>query len=252
MPFRTVTFDNPTNEVRLIDQRLLPHQFAVVATENYRQTAAAIRDMIVRGAGAIGATAAYGLAQGALHDFAHHRGIIDDQNSYLLHRSPLSLAAIQGHGFAPYPERRACPCSTRCCAAWFFIGTTGENFRIGDREGLVEVQLLPSMRFLSGGDSRDALQVIDDPNRIPAREQATNSLDNRAADFHDQPALRFQNVLGLWNQTLDNFQAGRSGENRTLRLELADFKLNVVGLGLTYVWRIRDNKIEAVEFETSE
>ena len=66
MPFRTVTFDNPTNEVRLIDQRLLPHQFAVVATENYRQTAAAIRDMIVRGAGAIGATAAYGLAQGAL------------------------------------------------------------------------------------------------------------------------------------------------------------------------------------------
>src|SRR5437660_5107316 len=66
MPFRTVTFDNPTNEVRLIDQRLLPHQFAVVATENYRQTAAAIHDMTVRGAGAIGATAAYGLAQGAL------------------------------------------------------------------------------------------------------------------------------------------------------------------------------------------
>lgn len=37
-----------------------------MSTKNSRETAAAIRDMTVRGAGAIGATAAYGLAQGAL------------------------------------------------------------------------------------------------------------------------------------------------------------------------------------------
>ena len=65
-PFRTVAFDAAKNSVLLIEQRLLPHEFKVVATRNYRETAAAIRDMIVRGAGAIGATAAYGLAQGAL------------------------------------------------------------------------------------------------------------------------------------------------------------------------------------------
>src|SRR5215216_7523359 len=64
--FRTVTFDSATNEVRLIEQRLLPHEFKVVAMRDYRATASAIRDMIVRGAGAIGATAAYGLAQGAM------------------------------------------------------------------------------------------------------------------------------------------------------------------------------------------
>lgn len=63
--YRTVTFDAEQNAVRLIEQRLLPHEFKIVATRNYRETAAAIRDMIVRGAGAIGATAAYGLAQGA-------------------------------------------------------------------------------------------------------------------------------------------------------------------------------------------
>jgi len=63
--FRTVTFDRRGNEVRLIEQRLLPHQFKVVATPDYRATARAIKEMIVRGAGAIGATAAYGLAQGA-------------------------------------------------------------------------------------------------------------------------------------------------------------------------------------------
>jgi S-methyl-5-thioribose-1-phosphate isomerase len=61
---RTVTFDARNNAVRLIDQRLLPHEFRIVATRNFQETARAIREMTVRGAGAIGATAAYGLAQG--------------------------------------------------------------------------------------------------------------------------------------------------------------------------------------------
>jgi methylthioribose-1-phosphate isomerase len=64
--YRTVTFDARSNEVQLIDQRLLPHQFRIAAQANYRATAQAIQDMVVRGAGAIGATAAYGLAQAAL------------------------------------------------------------------------------------------------------------------------------------------------------------------------------------------
>jgi S-methyl-5-thioribose-1-phosphate isomerase len=63
--YRTVTFDAPANAVRLIEQRLLPHRFQIVATPDFRATARAIREMTVRGAGAIGATAAYGLAQGA-------------------------------------------------------------------------------------------------------------------------------------------------------------------------------------------
>ena len=62
---RTVSFDAKSNAVVLIDQRVLPHSFSLVRTSDYRATAAAISDMTVRGAGAIGATAAYGLAQGA-------------------------------------------------------------------------------------------------------------------------------------------------------------------------------------------
>src|SRR3984957_3966807 len=64
--FRTVSFDARKNSVQLIEQRLLPHEFKIVGTKNFRETATAITDMVVRGAGAIGATAAYGLAQGAL------------------------------------------------------------------------------------------------------------------------------------------------------------------------------------------
>ena len=78
-PCRTVAFDCPRNAVRLIEQRLLPHEFEIVATGNFRETAAAIRDMVVRGAPAIAATTAYGLAQGArafrgdnLRQFSRH------------------------------------------------------------------------------------------------------------------------------------------------------------------------------------
>src|SRR5882724_6596021 len=63
--FRTVAFDARKNSVLLIEQRLLPHEFKIVPTRDFRETALAIKDMVVRGAGAIGATAAYGLAQGA-------------------------------------------------------------------------------------------------------------------------------------------------------------------------------------------
>jgi len=62
--FRTVSFDPVRNEVILIEQRLLPHKFELFGCKDFRATAAAITDMVVRGAGAIGATAAYGFAQG--------------------------------------------------------------------------------------------------------------------------------------------------------------------------------------------
>jgi len=83
--YRTVTFDSGTNSVRLIEQRLLPHQFKIVAMPDFRATAKAIQEMVVRGAGAIGATAAYGLAQGArafrgtnLDKFARHIELVFD------------------------------------------------------------------------------------------------------------------------------------------------------------------------------
>jgi S-methyl-5-thioribose-1-phosphate isomerase len=62
-PTRTVWRTGGT--VHLIDQRLLPHTFATVALPSVEDTARAIEDMTVRGAGAIGATGALGLAQAA-------------------------------------------------------------------------------------------------------------------------------------------------------------------------------------------
>lgn len=61
---RTVAYDARRNVVRLIEQRLLPHRLEIVVTRDFRATARAIRDMVVRGAPAIAAAAGYGLAQG--------------------------------------------------------------------------------------------------------------------------------------------------------------------------------------------
>ena len=40
--FRTVTFDAKNNSVRLIEQRLLPHEFKIVGTKDFRATARAL------------------------------------------------------------------------------------------------------------------------------------------------------------------------------------------------------------------
>ena len=51
--------------VRLIDQRRLPHELVILELSDYREVARAIRDMAIRGAPAIGAAAAFGLALAA-------------------------------------------------------------------------------------------------------------------------------------------------------------------------------------------
>lgn len=62
---RTVDWDDQKHQLLLIDQRLLPGELKIVAYNDYQQVAVAIRTMVVRGAPAIGATAAFGLVLAA-------------------------------------------------------------------------------------------------------------------------------------------------------------------------------------------
>src|SRR5579871_2242323 len=72
--YRAVWMDG--RDVVVINQPLLPHRFALLRLKNHRETANAIKTMIIRGAGTIGATAAYGMAQAYLEgvdlDRAYH------------------------------------------------------------------------------------------------------------------------------------------------------------------------------------
>jgi len=69
VPTRTIWLAEDGEGVEIIDQTRLPHDFVVVRLDSLEDACAAIRDMWVRGAPLIGATAAYGMAL-ALRDDA--------------------------------------------------------------------------------------------------------------------------------------------------------------------------------------
>ena len=62
--YRTVWLENGV--VKMIDQPKLPHAFSIASLRTCEETAQAIRVMVVRGAGAIGAAAGFAMAQTAL------------------------------------------------------------------------------------------------------------------------------------------------------------------------------------------
>jgi methylthioribose-1-phosphate isomerase len=70
---RTVLWDYDNQTLKMIDQRQLPFDFVVAEFDDYHEVAAAIREMYVRGAPAIGATAAFAMALAALQSRAQHR-----------------------------------------------------------------------------------------------------------------------------------------------------------------------------------
>jgi len=59
--YRTVWMNS--GSVFMIDQNKLPFSFEIIECKNYRQTAEAIKNMTIRGAGAIGAAAGFAMAQ---------------------------------------------------------------------------------------------------------------------------------------------------------------------------------------------
>ena len=62
---RTIFWDDDSHELRMIDQRRLPASLEIIALHSQLEVAEAIRNMTVRGAPAIGAAAAFGLALAA-------------------------------------------------------------------------------------------------------------------------------------------------------------------------------------------
>ncbi len=68
VPYRSIWRDEAAGEVRIIDQRVLPHEFRVVPLRSLEDFRVAIKDMWVRGAPLIGATAAWGIAEEMARD----------------------------------------------------------------------------------------------------------------------------------------------------------------------------------------
>jgi methylthioribose-1-phosphate isomerase len=73
MTLKTITMQWTGDSLILIDQRKLPHVVENIVCKSYEEVAQAIKDMVVRGAPAIGAAAAFGYVLGA-KQFSHLKG----------------------------------------------------------------------------------------------------------------------------------------------------------------------------------
>ena len=117
-PYRTIWRDPDRPEVvQLIDQRLLPFEFSVVDVTGSAQMAQVIADMVVRGAGLIGAAAGYGMMLAAQE------------------AAELGPDARSGH-MAAASDRLAASRPTAVNLAWA-LGRQHEAL-----EGLIDAQLL--------------------------------------------------------------------------------------------------------------
>jgi methylthioribose-1-phosphate isomerase len=83
--YRSIWLARDGRNVEVIDQTRLPHEFKVVSLRNLEDAAVAIKDMWVRGAPLIGATAAYGIAL-HMHADASDKGLQTAHDSLIVTR----------------------------------------------------------------------------------------------------------------------------------------------------------------------
>lgn len=97
---RTVFWDYETNHVKMIDQRRLPSVLELFTCYTYQEVGFAIKNMIVRGAPAIGASAAFGLALAAQQSKAMNSNQLilemDLAKTFLQNSRPTAVNLIWG------------------------------------------------------------------------------------------------------------------------------------------------------------
>ncbi|MBI4177527.1 MAG: hypothetical protein HY516_04115 [Candidatus Aenigmarchaeota archaeon] len=87
--YRSVWFEN--GSVFMVDQKKLPSNFEIAASDNYSKTASLIRDGTVRGSLSVGAAAAFGIAQAAAEsELKRDPRILELARDRMLASGPLS------------------------------------------------------------------------------------------------------------------------------------------------------------------
>ena len=85
--YRTIWFEN--NIVKIIDQTKLPHQFIIKELKTVKDAIFAIKNMEVRGAPLIGATAAYGLVLSLIEK--NDLSFLKKSSEYLIKSRPTAI-----------------------------------------------------------------------------------------------------------------------------------------------------------------
>ncbi len=133
-PWRTIWLGPDGRTVQIIDQTRLPHDLVVLDLATMEQAATAIRDMWVRGAPLIGATAAYGVALAMADDpseaaLDHAWGTLHETRPTAINLR-WALDDMRAHLAPLAPARRAAAAYAR--AAAICDEDVAINRRIGD------------------------------------------------------------------------------------------------------------------------
>ncbi len=153
-------------KVRLIDQRLLPGEFRLLELDRPQQVADAIRDMAVRGAPAIGATAAFGLALAAQQSRAADRPALqrDLEEAAALLRAARPTAVNLGWAVERVLRRavaEADPVRARQAALDEAQAMADEDVRVNQRLGQFGAALVPDGATILHHCNTGALATVD-------------------------------------------------------------------------------------------
>jgi methylthioribose-1-phosphate isomerase len=139
---RTVEWNLQTPSLNLIDQRLLPEQFTLFVCWSCEDVEEAIRHMVVRGAPAIGAAAAFGLVLAAMQ----HASLSPAALQAEIHRSANALEATR---------------PTAVNLKWAIqrmLAISSQEFRSGEE---LAQQMLAEAQKIADEDVRSNLQIAE-------------------------------------------------------------------------------------------
>src|ERR1019366_6742955 len=94
-----------------------------------------------------------------------------------------------------------------------------------------------------GQDPRDAREVGGDLDVAPSGKQGGDVLQAAETQFQDQPAVGTEDARGGGCDAVVDFEAGLSGEERHVRLPVADLPLQTFFLGERDIGGVRDDQI---------
>ena len=150
-PMRPLRATTARDAVMVIDQRLLPHRLHLVRLDTPQAVFTAIRDMWVRGAPLIGATAAYGLALQMTQDASD--AALAESADWLRQARPTAVNLMWAID-RMLRRLRPLPAALRATAAWDEADTIAEddvaaNAAIG-RHGLALLQAIARRKSEDG------------------------------------------------------------------------------------------------------
>jgi translation initiation factor eIF-2B subunit alpha len=189
-----VWWDSSVNCVRMIDQTKIPFQVKVHTCSSYRETANAIKRMIIRGAPSIGAAAAYGLAQ-AVQEFWGHESMaefIGIAYNELMAARPTAVDLKNGLDFVKGTNQLT-P-KTALSRAKIFADQIAEE---GRKIGQIGKELIKSNMNVLTHCHTGALALVDNGSALAPIIQAWEE-GKRFHVYVDETRPRFQGRMTAW------------------------------------------------------